>query len=66
MILELTEEEATLAYNLIKEESFTVADMIEEYHQIGEDSTDIEKKDADSMKHQLEVMNSIINKLSKK
>lgn len=65
MILELTEEEANEAYNLIKEESFIVEDLIDKYHQINEDSSELDKKDAEEMKHQLEEMKSIITGLSR-
>lgn len=63
LVFELTEEEVYVARMLLQEEIYTVEDLIKECHQVDENTSDIEKQDAINMKHQLNVMRSILNKI---
>ena len=63
LVFELTEEEVYVARMLLQEEIYTVEDLIKECHQVDENTSDIEKQDAINMKHQLNVMKSILNKI---
>lgn len=65
LILELTDEEAYVASMLLNEEIYTVEDLIDKFHKFDDNSSEIDKQDAANMKHQLEVMRSIANKLNK-
>lgn len=65
LILELTDEEAYVANMLLNEEIYTVEDMIDKFHKVDDNSSEIDKQDAANMKHHLEVMRSIANKLNK-
>ena len=65
LILELTDEEAYVASMLLNEEIYTVEDLIDKFHNVDDKSSEIDKQDAANMKHQLEVMRSIANKLNK-
>lgn len=65
LILELTDEEAYVASMLLKEEIYIVEDLIDKFHKVDDSSSEIDKQDAANMKHQLEVMRSIANKLNK-
>ena len=64
LILELTDEEAYVASMLLNEEIYTVEDMIDKFHKVDDNSSEIDKQDAANMSHQLEVMRSIANKLN--
>lgn len=64
LILELTDEEAYVASMLLNEEIYTVEDLIDKFHKVDDSSSEIDKQDAANMKHQLEVMRSIANKLA--
>lgn len=64
LILELTDEEAYVASMLLNEEIYTVEDLIDKFHKVDDSSSEIDKQDAANMKHQLEVMRSIANKLN--
>ena len=48
---------------LLQEEIYTVEDLIKECHQVDENTSYIEKQDAINMKHQLNVMRTIFEKL---
>lgn len=63
LVFELTEEEVYVARMLLQEEIYTVEDLIKECHQVDEYTSDIERQDAINMKHQLNVMKSILNKI---
>ena len=65
LILELTDEEAYVASMLLNEEIYTVEDMIDKFHKVDDNSSEIDKQDAANMSHQLDVMRSIANKLNK-
>ena len=65
LILELTDEEAYVASMLLKEEIYIVEDLIDKFHKVDDSSSEIDKQDAANMKHQLEVMRTIANKLNK-
>ena len=65
LILELTDEEAYVVSMLLNEEIYTVEDMIDKFHKVDDNSSEIDKQDAANMSHQLDVMRSIANKLNK-
>ena len=65
LILELTDEEAYVASMLLNEEIYTVEDMIDKFHKVDDNSSEIDKQDAANISHQLDVMRSIANKLNK-
>ena len=65
LILELTDEEAYVASMLLNEEIYTVEDLIDKFHKVDDNSSEIDKQDAANMSHQLDVMRSIANKLNK-
>lgn len=64
LILELTDEEAYVASMLLKEEIYTVEELIDKFHKVDDSSSEIDKQDAANMSHQLDVMRSIANKLN--
>ena len=65
LILELTDEEAYVASMLLNEEIYTVEDLIDKFHKVDDNSSEIDKQDAANMKHQLEIMKTIAVKLKK-
>ena len=65
LILELTDEEAYVVSMLLNEEIYTVEDLIDKFHKVDDNSSEIDKQDAANMSHQLDVMRSIANKLNK-
>lgn len=65
LILELTDEEAYVASMLLNEEIYTVEDLIDKFHKVDDSSSEIDKQDAANMKHQLEIMKTIVIKLKK-